>query len=148
MPSFLRLSLLLAIVVVTACGSESDGGDAAGVCRAADREVMVDERLSPQQPSSSFVVAADDDVWVSVVADGDVSASALLSRVSGLFVIDEGEPVDFSRDDTGAVVTDAPYLGFDEQGQFVPFESEPGAFQLWSIKSPEIQVVRCPPVAD
>ena len=151
MPRTFRLSLILAIAVVgTACGSGDDGGDGddAGVCREVDREVLVDEQLSPEQPSSPFAVGADDDIWVSVVADGDVSGSALVSQVSGLYVVEEGAPVEFERDGTGAVVTDAPYLDFDEQGQFVPLESAPGSYQLWSIKSPEIQVVSCPPATD
>ncbi len=146
MTSLARIGLLLVTVALTACGSDDDTDAGAEVCRTTDREVVLDEQLSPGRPSSAFVVDADADVWVSVVADRDVSDSALLSRVSGLYVVDEGAPVEFSRDDTGAVITDAPYFGFDEQGQFVPFGSEPGAFQLWSINSPQVHVVRCPPV--
>ena len=141
---FVRLSLVVAVVAtVAACTSDGRSSEVL-VCRAADGESLVEEHLSPDTPSSTFRVGVDGDVWVAVIADGDVSGSALFSRVTGLFVIDEGDPVDYTRDSTGGVVTDAPYLDFDEQGQFVPLEVEPGAYQLWSTKSPEVQVVRCP----
>lgn len=140
----MRLWLVSAVAAAgVACTSCGDGSEVS-VCRAVDREVLVDEELSPDTPSSTFGMGPDDEVWVAVTADHDVSPSALFSRVTGLFVIEEGASVEYTRDSTGGVVTDAPPLVFDEEGQFVPLEVEPGAHQLWSTTSPEIQVVRCP----
>ena len=143
-----RLTFLLAIATASvACSSEEDSANASEstFCRDVDREVLVDEQLSPGIPSSAFVVEAEDHVWVGLIADSDVSPSALFSMVTGLYVIDEGAPVEYSRDGTGAVVTDAAHLDFAEQAQFVRFDDRPGAFQIWSVKSPQVQVVRCPP---
>ena len=72
----------------------------------------------------------------------------MLSQVTGLYVIDEAAPVEYSVDDLGGVVTDAAYLDFDQEGQFVRFDLGPGAYQLWSTKSPQVQVVRCTTNAD
>lgn len=146
-----RLSLVVAVAAVgVACGSDDDGesGTDGAVCRAVNREVVIDEQLSPDEPSSGFVVEADDDVWVGLIADGDVSESALLSQVTGLYVIDEGAPVEYTRDDLGGVVTDARYLDYDEEGQFVPLDVGQGTYRLWSIKSPRVQVIRCTTSAD
>ncbi len=140
-----RWSLVLALAAVAvACGRVGDDTSAGEtVCRAVDREIVVDERLMPDVPSSTFVVEADDDVWVGLIADADVSGSAVLSRVTGLYLIDEAAPVEYTRDDLGGVETEAPYLDFDEEGQFVRLEVAPATYRLWSVKSPEVQVIRC-----
>lgn len=146
MSRFVRLSLVLtAAALVVACGpDDSAGGETAEVCPPADREVLVDEELARETPSSAFVVDPGDDVWVGLIVDHDVSPSALFSQVTGLYLIDEGAPVEYTRDSVGFLVTDAPYLDYDEQGQFIRLDADPGAYQLWSTKSPEVQVVRCP----
>ena len=51
----------------------------------------------------------------------------------------------YTRDDLDVVVTDDPYVDFDRPGQFVPFEFAPGNYQVWSMKTPQIAVVVCPP---
>lgn len=151
MPRLARLSLVVAVAALgVACGSDDDRQGDAGeaVCRAAEREVVIDERLSPDQPSSAFVREAADDVWVGLIADGDVSDSALFSQVTGLYVIDDEAPVEYTRDDLGGVVTDAKYLDYDEEGQFVPLDVGPGEYRLWSVASPQVRVIRCTTSAD
>ncbi len=118
------------------------------VCREQEREVLVAEELHKDSPSAPFTVDAGDDVWVGLIADSDYSPSALFSQVTGLYVIEEGDVVAYSRDDLGFVVTDDPYVDFDREGQFVPFEFAPDVYQVWSIKTPEIAVVVCPPAND
>jgi hypothetical protein len=146
MSRLVRLSLVSACGAIgVACGSDADGrsGTDEVVCGAADREMVVNEQLTPDEPSSAFVTEADDDVWVGLIADGDASASALVPEVTGLYVIGAKAPVVYTRDDLGGVVTDARYLDYDDEGQFVPLDVGPGAHRLWSVKSPEIQVIRC-----
>ncbi len=38
------------------------------------------------------------------------------------------------------MVTDDPYIDFDREGQFVPFDFAPDTYQVWCIKTPEIAV--------
>lgn len=51
----------------------------------------------------------------------------------------------YTRDDLDFVVTDDPYIDFDREGQFVPFEFAPGDYQVWSPRTPQVAVVVCPP---
>ena len=99
--------------------------------------------LTPEMPSTPFTVPADEQIWVGLIADSDFSESALLSQVAGLYVIEKGESVEYSRNDLDFVATDAAYLDFDGEGQFRPFEMPPGSYQVWSMKAPEIAVVSC-----
>ncbi len=135
---------------VGACGWRNEGESSADatVCRAVDGEVAVDEQLSPDTPSGPFVVEPDVAVWVGLIADSDFSESALFSTVTGLFLIDKTAPVEYSRDGAGGVVTDAPYLDFDHEGQFVRLDVGPGEYRLWSVKAPRVQVIRCKTSAD
>ena len=118
------------------------------VCREQEREVLVAEELHEGSPSTPFAVDVADDVWVGLISDSDYSPSALFSQVTGLYLIDEGDVVAYTRDDLDFVVTDDPYVDFDREGQFVPFEFAPDIYQVWSIKTPEIAVVVCPPAND
>lgn len=142
MPRSSRLTILL-VLVASACNGTDDTGPEA--CRPADRDVLVDEQLAPEIPSTPFEVAAGDGVWVGLIADPDVSPSALLSQAGGVYVIDEGDAVEYTRNDLDFVVTDDPFLDFDREGQFVRFEFPAGTYQLWSITSLEVAVVVCPP---
>ncbi len=146
MPRTSRLTLLLAIATA-ACGPFASDEAAPDVCRAQDRDVLVAEQLAPETPSTPFEVAADEEIWVGLIADSDFSPDALFSQVTGLYVIDEGDPVEYTRDATDFVVVDDPYLDYDREGQFRRFDLPPGRYQLWSVKAPEIAVVSCGPLA-
>ena len=110
--------------------------------------MLVAEELTKDSPSTPFTVDAGDGVWVGLIADSDYSPSALFSQVTGLYVIGEGDAVAYTRDDLDFVVTDDPFVDFDREGQFVPFEFAPGTYHVWSTKTPEIAVVVCPPTDD
>lgn len=107
--------------------------------------MLVDEGFAKDSPSTPFTADAGADVWVGLLADSDYSASALFPQVTGLYVISEGDAVEYSRDDLDFVVTDDPYVDFDREGQFVPFEFAPGTYAVWSTKTPQIAVVVCTP---
>ena len=144
MPRTSRLILLLLVVVATTgCNPFASDDAQPDVCREQDRVTLVAESLTPEMPSTPFTVPADEQIWVGLIADSDFSESALLSQVTGLYVIEKGESVEYSRNDLDFVVTDAAYLDFDGEGQFRPFEMPPGDYQVWSMKAPEIAVVSC-----
>jgi hypothetical protein len=148
MPRTSRLILLLAFATTARNPFAADEATP-DVCRAQDRDVFVAEQLSPETPSAPFTVTGDDEVWVGLIADSDFSPDALFSQVTGLYVIAEGDSVEFTRDATGFIVVDDPYLDYDREGQFRRFELAPGTYQLWSVKAPEITVVACrPPAAE
>jgi len=105
--------------------------------------VLVAETLTPETASTPFAVAANDEVWVGLIADSDVSESALFSQVTGLFVLERGDAVAYTRNDIDFIVTDDPYLDYSRQGEFTRFEFPPGDYQVWSTKAPEIMVVSC-----
>ena len=88
------------------------------------------------------------DVWVGLLTDSDYSSPALFSQVTGCYVIDEGDVVAYGRGDRDFVVTDDSYVVFDREDQFVPLEFGPDSYQIWSIRTPEIAVVVCPPAND
>ncbi|MDP9463846.1 MAG: hypothetical protein M3P52_04415 [Actinomycetota bacterium] len=142
MPRTSRLTLLF-VFVTAACSPFASGDAEPEVCPPQERDVLVAEKLTPETPSTPFAVTADDDVWVGLIADSDFSESALLSQVTGLYVIEEGDSVEYTRNDVDFVVTDDPYLDYDRQGEFNRFELPPGRYQVWSIKAPEIAVVSC-----
>jgi hypothetical protein len=148
MPRTSRLILLLAFATA-ACNPFASDEAAPDVCRAQDRDVLVAEQLSPATPSTPFTVTGDEVIWVGLIADSDFSPDALFSQVTGLYVIAEGDPVEFTRDATGFIVVDDPYLDYDHEAQFRRFQPGPGIYQLWSVKAPEIAVVACrPPAAE
>jgi hypothetical protein len=139
------LTILIPLALLaSACnlfGSDDVGRQ---VCRPEDREVLVAEELGVETPSTPFEFAARDDVWVGLITDSDLSSSALFSQAGGFYVIEEGDVVEYTRNDLDFVVTDDPYLDFDSEGQFVPFDFPAGAYQLWSLKALEVAVVVCP----
>ena len=147
MPTSSWLMLLLA-VTGAACNPIASDEAEPEVCREQEREVLVAEELKKDSASTPFMVDAGDDVWVGLITDSDYSPSALFSQVTGLYVIDKGDAVAYARDDLDFVVTDDSYIDFDREGQFVPFEFGPDSYQIWSIKTPEIAVVVCPPAND
>lgn len=140
--------MIVLAVTASACNPIASDETEPKVCREREREVLVAEKLHKDSPSTPFTVDAGDDVWVGLIADSDYSPSALFSQVTGLYVIDEGDVVAYTRDDLDLVVTDDPYVDFDREGQFVPVEFTPDIYQVWSIKTPEIAVVVCPPAND
>ena len=140
--------MLVLGMTVSACNPIASDGSESGVCREQEREVLVAEKLDKDSRSTPFTVDAGDDVWVGLIADSDYSPSALFSQVTGLYVVEEGDVVAYTRDDLGFVVTDDVYIDFDREGQFVPLEFSPDSYQVWSIKTPEIAVVVCPPATD
>jgi hypothetical protein len=142
------MPLLLLPVTGSACSPIVADEAEPQVCRAQDREVLVAEQLRRDSPSTPFTVEVGDDVWVGLIADSDHSPSALFSQVTGLYVIDAEDVVAYTRDELDVVVTDDPSVDFDREGQFVPFEFGPGIHRVWSIKTPEIAVVVCPPAND
>ena len=99
--------MLVLGMTVSACNPIASDGAESGVCREQEREVLVAEKLHKDSPSTPFTVDAGDDVWVGLIADSDYSPSALFSQVTGLYVVDEGDVVAYTRDDLGFVVTDA-----------------------------------------
>ena len=140
--------LIVLAVTTSACHTIASDDARREVCREQEREVLVAEELHQDSPSTPFTVDAGADVWVGLIADSDYSPSALFSQVTGLYVIDEGDVVAYTRDDLDFVVTDDPFIDFDREAEFVPFEFAPDDYQLWSIKTPEIAVVVCPPAND
>ena len=140
--------MIVLAVTGSACNPIASDEAESEVCREQEREVLIAEELRKDVPSTPFTVDAGDDVWVGLIADSDYSPSALFSQVTGLYVIDEGDVVAYTRDDLDFVVTDDPYIDFDREGQFVPFEFAPDIYQVWSIKTPKIAVVVCPPAND
>jgi hypothetical protein len=73
----------------------------------------------------------------------DFSESAPFSQVTGLYVIEDGARVEYTRNAVDFIVTDARYLDYDREGQFNLFELPPGDYQPWSLKAPNITVVSC-----
>jgi len=144
MPKPSRLILLLALAT-TACSpfASEDTEPEVMVCREQDRTILVDEKLTPKTPSTAFTVPADEQIWVGLIADSDYNLSVLFSQIVGLYVLDEGEPVEFTRNNLNIVITDDESLGFDRQGQYNLFDMPPGDYQLWSVGGPEIAVVSC-----
>jgi hypothetical protein len=142
MPRTSRPTLLL-VFVTAACNPFAADDAEPEVCPPNERDVLVAEKLTPETPSTPFTVTADDEVWAGLIADSDFSASALLSQVTGLYIIEEGDSVEYTRNDIDFVVTDDPYLDYDRAGEFNRFEFPPGRYQVWSIKAPEIAVVSC-----
>ena len=140
--------MIVLAVTGSACNPIASDEAEPEVCREQEREVLVAEVLHKDSPSTPFTVDAGDDVWVGLITDSDYSSSALFSQVAGLYVIDKGDAVAYSRDGLDFVVTDDPYIDFDRDGQFVPFEFGPDIYQVWSIKMPEIAVVVCPRAND
>ena len=140
--------VLLLVVAAAGCHHIASDETAPEVCREQEREVLVAEELIKDTPSTPFTVDAGDDVWVGLITDSDFSPSALFSQVSGLYVLDDGGDVAYTRNDLDFVVTDDSYVDFDREGQFVPFEFAPGTYQVWSIKTPEIAVIVCPAADD
>ena len=140
--------MLLLAVTGSACNLIASDEAEPDVCREQEREVLVAEELHKDSPSTPFTVDAGDDVWVGLITDSDYSPSAPFSQVTGLYVIDEGDVVAYTRDDLGFVVTEDPSVDFDREGQFVSFEFAPDDYQVWSIKTSEITVVVCPPAND
>lgn len=140
--------MIVLTVACSACNPIASDEAEPEVCREQKREVLVAEELHKDSPSTPFTVDAGDDVWVGLIADSDYSSSALFSQVTGLYVIDESDVVAYTRDDLDFVVTDDPYIDFDREGQFVRYEFAPGAYRVWSIKTPKIAVVVCPPAND
>jgi hypothetical protein len=145
-PTISRVVPLLA-VAVSACNPFASEAAEPEVCREQQREVLVNEQLAPETPSTSFVVTGDDEIWVGLIADSDVTPGALFSQVTGLYAIAEGDPVEYTRGTTDFIVVDDPYLGYDSEGQFRRFELPPGTYQLWSVKAPEVAVVSCGPLS-
>ena len=140
--------MIVLAVTGSACNLIASDEAEPEVCREQEREVLIAEELHKDAPSTPFTVDAGDDVWVGLITDSDYSPSALFSQVTGLYVVEEGDVVAYTRDDLGFVVTDDAYIDFDREGQFVPFEFSPDSYQVWSIKTPEIAVVVCPPAKD
>lgn len=147
MPVSPWLTPLLA-VTAAACAPFSSDEAEPEVCAEQQREVLIAEELTAYSPSTPFTVDASDGVWVSLIADSDSSPSALFSQVTGLYLIEAGDAVAYTRNDLDVVVTDDPYVDFDREGQLVPFEFTPGTYQVWSTKAPEIAVLVCPPADD
>jgi hypothetical protein len=140
--------MIAVAVTVSACNPIASDDTETEVCREQDREVLVAEELHKDSASTPFTVDAGDDVWVGLITDSDYSPSAPFSQVTGLYVIDEGADITYTRDDLDVVVTDDTYIDFDREGQFVPFDFAPDDYQVWSIKTPDIAVVVCPPATD
>jgi len=137
--------MLLLAVPTAACNPFASGEAEPEVCPEQEREVLVAEQLANDSPSMPFTADAGADVWVGLIADSDYSVSALFSQVTGLYVISEGDAAAYTRNNLDFVVTDDPYIDFDREGEFVPFEFAPGTYQVWSTKAPQIAVVVCPP---
>ncbi len=135
--------LFLLVVATAGCAAFVSENAEPEVCREPDRVTLVAETLTAETPSASFTVVADEQIWVGLMADSDFSESALLSQVTGLYVIENGESIEYTRNDLDFVVTDAAYLDFDHEGQFNLFDMPPGDYQVWSLKAPEIAVVSC-----
>jgi len=112
------------------------------VCREQDRTILVDEKLTTRIPSTAFTVPADEQIWVGLLVDR-MQAGSFSGQVVGLYVLDEGEPVEFTYNNLDRLITDDELLGFDRQGQFILFDMPPGDYQLWSRGGPEIAVVSC-----
>ena len=140
--------MIVLTVTGSACNPIASDEAEPEVCREQEREVLVAEELHKDSPSTPFTLDTGDDVWVGLITDSDYSPSALFSQVTGLYVIDEGDVVAYTRDNLDFVVTDDPYIDFDREGQFAPFEFAPDTYQVWSIRTPEITVVVCPPAND
>ena len=140
--------LFLFAFAMAACNPFASDDAEAEVCREQQRDVLVDQTLAPEMPSAPFTVTPGDEVWVGLIADSDFSESALLSQVTGLYVIEDGAQVEYTRNAVDFVVTDAPYLDYDREGQFNLFELPPGDYQVWSLKAPQIAVVSCAAEAD
>jgi len=143
MPKPSHLIVLLALAA-TACSpfASEDTEPEVLVCREQDRTILVDEKLTPKTPSTAFTVPADEQIWVGLIVDPG-SSSWLFSEVSGMYVLDEGEPVEFTYNNLNRLITDDEYLDYDRQGQYMLFDMPPGGYQLWSKGGPEIAVVSC-----
>jgi hypothetical protein len=142
MPRTSQPALLLAFVIAACSPFASDDAEPE-VCPPQERDVLVAEKLTPETPSTPFAVTADDEVWVGLIADSDFSASAVASQVTGLYVIEEGDSVEYTRNEIDFVATDDPYLDYNREGEFSRFEFPPGSYQVWSTKAPEIAVISC-----
>jgi hypothetical protein len=142
-----RISALLAVccLAFSSCGIADSEEAIPEVCRANERTVLVDEKLSPEAPSSRLEFDDHEVLWASVVADVDYNRSTLFPSVATLHLIDADADPDLRRSSSGLRVIDGdPVIAFDREGQWRLVTDIPGRYPVWSGRGPEIVVATCP----
>ncbi len=104
---------------------------------------MLAQRLLFREPSDVFDIEPDTRTYVAVTADSRMNPNDALGSPSDLFVIDADAAPDIDDSGVLSVVAD-PRIKMDELGRFELIEEPPGSYRLYSLFSPEIEVVRCP----
>jgi hypothetical protein len=130
--------------VLSGCGLFGSPGESETVCAEGDRAVLVAEKLTRREPSMPFTVPEQGSVWAAVIADADFNPSAVVARVADLYVIAAGADPAIREDTNGLTVIDDPRLSYEREGQYRRLDVEPGRYQVWSTRGPEIEVVTCP----
>lgn len=144
---FDRICALLAIcsLALSSCGIADSEEAIPEVCGANERTVLLDEKLSPEVPSSPFEFDDHELLWASVVADVDYNRSTLFPSVATLHLIDADADPDLRRSSSGLRVIDGdPVIAFDREGQWRLVTDIPGRYRVWSGRGPEIVVATCP----
>jgi hypothetical protein len=141
-----RLATLgVVTLLISACGDRHPAANEPEVCAPSERTTLVATRLTYQVPSEPFEASADSDIFVGLIADSDYQANSTFANyLAGIYVIPEGDQPHFIDAGAGIRSSDDPLLSYDTQGQFRYFGFEPGRYQVWSNRAPQIEIVACP----